>query len=229
MMRVFLLVLMLFWSTLGHSKTAFLDKKRTVEIIDNIDMNSLGLADKIESLARRSDKPIYLMINSLGGSVLVGNTIIDALHVAQARGVEIRCAVGVYAMSMAFNILSQCDKRWVLKNTKLLFHPARIHSREPFTAEMLVEAARDLEAIEEDGQYQLIRAMRVAKSWFRYHYNRETQWEAKHLDNEVQNFLTIVDDIRGTDKLFITERADNFFGLLFGSKRAYEVIRIWQP
>lgn len=66
-------------------------------------------------------KPIYMVINSYGGSIPDGGRIVAAL---EATDVEVICVVDEKAYSMAAVILQYCDTRYVQKFADILFHPA---------------------------------------------------------------------------------------------------------
>lgn len=182
---------------------------RTLRVSGEIGGAVLGIASKIELLSRSSDEPINLIINSPGGSVPAGLQLVEAVHIAQSRGVTVRCAVTTLAASMAFILLSQCDERIALANSLLLFHPARAFV---FMGALKAEDARymaeELEAINADMADMLEESMGIVtaeqKSWFDYHTNKETLWVASRLQRVLpsSNWITIVSDIQVEGNLF---------------------------
>jgi len=178
-----------------------LDRSRTIEITGEIGAPTiLQASNKLMALSRESTSPVYLLLNSPGGSVIAGLQFLNAMEVAQARGVDIRCIVPGMAMSMAFQILLQCDRRYALRYSLLLWHPLRTSTRELITPELAENLSKDLHRIEND-LYPLI--VTVLSSYgmderdIRYHYLQETTWTANSLGLYAPGFIEIVNDIDG--------------------------------
>jgi ATP-dependent Clp protease protease subunit len=72
--------------------------------------------------------PIFMVINSPGGDVGDGFRIISAMEATDA---PIHCVVDANAASMAAIIFEYCDKRYVEKHSKLMFHQASLQLRGP--------------------------------------------------------------------------------------------------
>lgn len=85
------------------------------EMADKV-VNALVTMEKVDA-----KKPIYMIINSYGGSIPDGARIVAALS---ATDVPVVCVVDEKAYSMAAVILQYCDERYVQKFADLLFHPA---------------------------------------------------------------------------------------------------------
>lgn len=66
-----------------------------------------------------SIRPIILIINSGGGSVLDGLAVCDAINASKVPVIGI--CVG-YAYSMAFDIFTQCHYRIAMRNASFLYH-----------------------------------------------------------------------------------------------------------
>jgi len=175
---------------------------RTVRVTGEINGAILDVAAKLDKMSKESKQPINIIINSPGGSVPAGLQLVEALHIAQSRGVKIRCAVTTLAASMAYILLSQCDERYALANSLLLFHPARSFI---FMGAIKAEEARymaeELEAINKDMGQLLESSMGIVtaqqKTWFDYHTRNETLWLASRLSKAipVSDWMTIVSDI----------------------------------
>lgn len=182
---------------------------RTLRVEGVILGNALDLAHRVERLSSESDEPINLLINSPGGSVEAGLQLVEAMHIAQSRGVTIRCAVTTLAASMAFIILNECDERYALSHSLLLFHPARAMLMfAVIKADDARKMAEDLDFMDnlisdmlEDGM-GIVTAQQ--KSWYQYHFTKETLWTASHLSREVPNssWIAIVSDIKAEGGLF---------------------------
>jgi ATP-dependent protease ClpP protease subunit len=89
--------------------------------------NTTAIGVQMVIAAATNKDPIELVINSPGGSATTGYKFVGMMKEVQAKGVEIRCFVLDYAVSMAFAILNECDKRYALKTSLLMFHFARVH------------------------------------------------------------------------------------------------------
>jgi len=188
-----------------------LDKARVVEVIDVIDADILDKAQKVEALSRESQEPIQLLINSPGGMVDTGFIFVDAMRIAKERGVRIECVVGVMAASMAFIILSECDKRVVLPNSMLLFHPISVSGRMRIEEALpsLVETVRRQRLID----YKVRRKMRLSADDYQAHSLSETLWNGEGLAKytEGSGFLTVYHRIDGFDNLLVYRRARGSF------------------
>lgn len=190
------------------------DSTRFLEIIDVVDGSMIsGVAAKIDNLSQQSDAPIDILINSPGGNVLIGTSIIDAMSVAKSRGVHFRCISGVMAASMAFVILAHCTERYVLPNTKLLFHPVSIGGGGGRLQEMLI-ALEQIKITEMEVMRFINSKMKLPWEKFHMHYFAETMWSgwslAKHTGGDCK-FLCVVTDVRGVKSLFTTQREKPLF------------------
>lgn len=204
----------------ADAKTLKLNPKRLIEIIDVIDSSVVDAAQKIDNMANESKDPIDLMINSPGGSVMFGYMLVDSVNAARAKGVTVRCAVGILAASMAFNLLAACTERYALPNAAMLFHPPRVMSREPLTVPLLLNAASDLTRIINSTTGAIVDMMGMNDEEFSHHFHAETMWTASALlEVSGNDWITIVDNIQGSDKVFTHEK-QSIFNLLFGQASA---------
>lgn len=93
---------------------------QTVEIYGEINESSEAIAQKITSLAAKG-KPIYLLINSPGGSVMDGALIISAIEASKAPVYTICTQL---CASMAALIHQYGHTRYMVDRSILMFHPA---------------------------------------------------------------------------------------------------------
>lgn len=196
-----LLIVIFTFTTTAYGKTINFNKDRLIEIIDVIDEETfIRVPGLIYQMSQTSKEPIYMMINSPGGEVVAGATVIDAMTTAQSTGIKFICGSGVMAASMAFSILAHCDERYTLKNTKLLFHPISMTGRVIFKH---LRAELESEELEEDAFIdKLIETMGVERDFFMRHYMNETLWAAHVLKRYAPKFIEVVDNITGSSKLF---------------------------
>lgn len=79
----------------------------------------LHILDTYDAEARRGEKPIVIIMNNVGGEVLHGMAIYDAI-----RNCKNHVTIKVYghAMSMGSIILQAADKRVMSKNSQVMIH-----------------------------------------------------------------------------------------------------------
>lgn len=194
------------------------DSKRLVEVIDVIRRSTFQEAQKINDMSSKNTKPIYVLLNSPGGYVYAGTTLIDAIQVAQSRGVKVVCFSGALAASMAFNALLYCDERYALPSTKLLFHPVRIDGA-TITVNDIPAIEHGLSSVERKIQPKMMEVMGAKPEWFQRHYQAETLWDAEQLVAETKpGWLTIVKRIDGADKNLFTIEKQDLLMMLFGGE-----------
>lgn len=174
------------------------DEGRKIEIYEVVRAPSiLDYANRVFELAAESSDPIYVVINSPGGSVFAGLQFISALDQVRSQGVEVRCVVPGMAASMAFQILIHCDKRYALRYSLLLWHPVRVAGFMVITPDTALALYTDMAAIEALMVPELITALGMPESEFYYHYRQETMWTAASLALAAPKFLEIVDNVQG--------------------------------
>jgi hypothetical protein len=201
----FLVLLLSMFATVSQADTFEVDSKRLIPIVGVIAGNGLDIAQSIDKMADGSGKPIYLLITSPGGSVQTGAQILSAMTAAKERGHELVCVVPLYAASMGFQVLINCDRRYTLKNTLLLFHAMAISGGGRLTQEDVLYIAGRLRAWEAPFIRDLLDTLKISVKVFKYHYRRETMWFAYEFSTLSPDFITIVDDIQGAGPLFRLE------------------------
>lgn len=211
---ILLVTAVLNYPTKAQAEVVNLNPKRLIEVIDVIDGGVVAQAQRVHDLVTESKAPIDLLINSPGGAITPGYMLVDALDAARKSGVKIRCAVGVLAASMAFNLLAHCDERYALRHAAMLFHPPRISARGPLTVKDLDQASDDLKRILRKSTPELLAMVGMTPKEFYKHFHAETLWTAEQLaEASGHDWLTIVDDIQGS-KLVFTFQQQRFS--LFG-------------
>ena len=207
MIKILCTLALLLSTTALAEETVEVDKDRLVKVYGAINKNILKQAKELMALSKDSSDDIYIHINSGGGSIRAGKVFITAMEIAQARGVEIHCVSTLLAASMAFTILAECDHRYVLKSTELLYHQARV---------LVMFAALSSRQLE--GLYQNLRGLDEELLKFLYAetgidpyllsqtYYAEKLWTATDLNTKTtKGWLTIVDNIEGLDDVFAHE------------------------
>ena len=96
--------------------------KRQIIIDQEIDDDFASFIVKSIEILTEVKKPIIVIINSPGGDIYAGLSIIDSLNIAKKRGCEIIIRVQGMCMSMASIILSIGDKRQATKLSQIMIH-----------------------------------------------------------------------------------------------------------
>jgi ATP-dependent protease ClpP protease subunit len=192
------------FTTSTFGKELVIDKDRTVRLTGMVGLSMLPKVSVIENLSQDTTKPIYLLINSPGGSVLWGEVIISSINIAKAKGIPVKCVSTVLAASMAFSIMLACSENYVLANTKLLFHPVRIHANRitifEENAGILKEA---LKKINDRLLGILETKLTLSRVLIAKHYKQETLWQGSELAPLFKDdFFQVVDNITGITGLF---------------------------
>lgn len=210
-MKKILTLVLVMMTTQSIAKTYnALDTDRSLALIGEIDGSLIDGIPKIQSLADKSKDPIYLLINSPGGSVMPGMMFVDAMKSAQAKGVKFVCVSTILAASMAFIIYAQCDERYALPNTRLLFHPMAVSVSGARVKDLYVDlthAVIEEEAIKRTLQDQL----KMDTKTFEENYLAETFWQAKRLKDVSPTFLQTVTSVEGFGKFTYKYRRETFF------------------
>lgn len=109
--------------TVSHAqvKTVRPDATRTVFIEGVIEGNVSLAAEKIKSLGEKSKEPIFLLLNSPGGSVLDGALVISAIEASPAPVYTVCLQL---CASMAAMIHQYGHKRMMVNRSILMFHDA---------------------------------------------------------------------------------------------------------
>lgn len=72
-------------------------------------------------LSKLNSNPMYLYIDSSGGSVIAGLQFMNMMNWYMSQGNKINC-IGKSAYSMAFIIFQNCSNRYVISSTTLMQH-----------------------------------------------------------------------------------------------------------
>lgn len=192
------------------------DSARVIKIIGRVDGEIISKAAELEKMTRTNSSPIYMLINSPGGSVQAGMAFVDAMRAAKRRGVVFHCATQVMAASMAFIFINECQRRYAAANARLLFHPISLSTQGSRLQELVV----DLHHTEQEEQkimHNLKTKMGLDWRTFHRNYFAETFWQAEILAETTARarWLTIVSRIEGFgDDLFKYKRPQNVLKFL---------------
>lgn len=193
--------------TTAQAETFVADPARTVTFNQSIDGSVIHQANKILKMTKSSKSPIYVVINSGGGSVAAGVQVISTIRIAKKRGVEVHCVVPMIAASMAFQIFAECSHRYAFAYSLLLWHPIRIHIQNmALTPRDARRLAKDMEMWETDLVKVLLDKLQMPAGEFYYHYYNETLHMGVSLNKMAPGFMTLVEDIVGVDAPFTMRR-----------------------
>lgn len=140
--------------------------------------------ETLDTLYIPGDRAIY--INSLGGELTAGQIIIDLMEAEKAQGVRLVCVVDEEATSMAFNILTHCDKRYAYRTTRFLVHKAALGSWDQNlrpTAKNLRREANELQRADEPYRRANAKAMHLSLAEYDDNADQERTWSAEELLN----------------------------------------------
>lgn len=197
-------MLLLGCCTASATPTAFVaNPSRTIAVTAQIGENGLAIANQIMDLAAKdANQPIDILINSPGGSVTMGEFVVDSINAVKSRGIAVRCISVAAAASMAFSILDACSERYALKHTKLLFHPAKIMIPGFMGVAIREDEAKkiydQLHALDEELIAHLLETTGMDEKLLREAFFDEKFWDAEDLAKECRSdYLHVVDDVRG--------------------------------
>lgn len=102
------------------------NQNRILLLTSNVTPESVNpLVSEIKNLAKNPKEPIYLVIDSNGGSLDAGQKLIDTMRGAKsAHGLKTICIVIDDAFSMAAVISAYCHQTFMMPNSALMFHEA---------------------------------------------------------------------------------------------------------
>ena len=226
-MRKFLFLSLVLAVSSVSSAAPTIDPKRTVLIDDAIMFdNSSGVLGALAALTNDTDNtdPVTLVINSPGGSIFVGNMIINAMYQLQEQGVKINCLVTNFAMSMAMQIYLHCDNRYALPAASFLWHRARVilPQNATVTAPLAAKLAEGLQREDTQALKDLKFFMyTMDPTVLEYHFEAESVVAAADLDRLTKGeFISIVRSLPGLSTVLGPKASRNVPSLSAASGRS---------
>ena len=118
-------------------KSEYIDNEE-LQIITLQPNNFIAISDEIQesgfkrwsmdlSKIKSDTDKIYVYIDSMGGSVEVGNKLINQFNYYSKIGKSIEC-IAKNAYSMAFQIFQNCDKRYILSSSIAMQHQVSLQN-----------------------------------------------------------------------------------------------------
>jgi len=125
---LFLLVFLGMTSALGKEiKTIELNASNTVVFREAFSMDSITmLQNKLIALVNKNlnNSPIYLVLDSPGGSVMAGSTFIDTVKgLPNSKNIH---TITIFSASMAYQTVQALGKRYILPSGILMSHRAQL-------------------------------------------------------------------------------------------------------
>jgi ATP-dependent protease ClpP protease subunit len=176
-----MLPLMAFAGNTDEVKTIVLEESNTISLRDAVNWNSMSIlqADLLKkSIKLGPDEPIYLVLDTPGGSVSAGNMFIETL-----KGIPNPVhTVVIFAASMGFQITQATEKRYILESGILMSHRATVGLQGQLNGELesrLVFYKTMVDTMEEKvakrvGMDFLAYKDRIVNEWWEVGYNAVT-------------------------------------------------------
>lgn len=176
---------------------------------------------------------LHIILNSPGGSVVTGFLFLDRLNALKAKGTRVICNVAEVAASMAFQILVNCDERYAMDTSFLLWHRARVFLGGMMGAAMtgpeLYAMGVQLKDLDEHIYRDVRNAMPDApEHYISFHFEKETLHTGANLNKAVPSFISLDPDLAWTmTQLSSTSSVRTARGSIFDTLRFGDLIYVW--
>jgi ATP-dependent protease ClpP protease subunit len=160
---------------------------------DVISANSIApLSEALRKIVvSKTDTNIDIVINSPGGEIESGMAFVNLMASARAQGSTITCYVEDIAASMAFQILTQCSKRYALPASMMLWHGVRMQTRQPITVTYASQLARLLTEFDQLIKWQLYSTLKLPRKDVDKAFEDELLWTGVSLHKLAPDFVTL--------------------------------------
>jgi ATP-dependent protease ClpP protease subunit len=174
-----------------------LNPDRTIHIVGPI-KNLRSQSKRILKLSENNQKPIYVTIDSYGGSVLGGVEFIQAMDRVRSRGVRVKCVVTGASMSMATHILAACSNRYALPTSLIMWHPMAINVAFARLTEVNTEQMNEqLRLLSRYLDVRLRDSLAISEAKYRKFEKGEYIMFGADIKKRVApDFLSIIEDVR---------------------------------
>lgn len=109
--------------TVKKIRTLEIDLSRTINLEGPISFNAIDASIRLAIMNQESSKPITILLNSPGGSVIAGARLISAMQASKAKVNTVCLSM---CASMAFMIHQYGSERLALDRAILMSHPASV-------------------------------------------------------------------------------------------------------
>lgn len=190
-MKLVILALSLLFSTPGYadhliSPRIDLTTSKVSHILGVIDANMYYRFAQEQMSSATIPGERIVIINSPGGEVQVGGSIIKMLNFERESGTKMVCIVTGDASSMAFNLLTKvCDIRVAFPGSHMLVHKAAISDiigyGKRLTSKELRRIAANLDKYDEPYRQANAAAMHLSLRAYDRYADRERSWSESEL------------------------------------------------
>lgn len=179
------------------------------------------ISAELERRIEKNDHSIVdILINSPGGSVLAGQSLINQIVAAKDKKFRVNCYTSDMAASMAFYIFTQCSARYALPGSFLLWHGARVETSGIFTEKSAKELSESLGQLDLVMISQLFSTLHMKADVIMENFHKETLWSGLSLQKTDPKFLTLKSSYPAlTERLSKAIRSDHS---LFGKRMRQE-------
>jgi ATP-dependent protease ClpP protease subunit len=176
-LSLFIAFIVLVGSMYSIAARSTIHKDRVVKVTpDNIVMfrghvTASSVDRVIQNLLNIKTKQVYLYLDTHGGSVLDGNSLIDVIETMQLNGKNVVCIADT-AISMGFVIFQHCPTRYILPRAVLMQHQMSLGIKGPLeNLKTRLQFATDL-----DDQLSLEQARRLNMTLNDFKANTNHDW-----------------------------------------------------
>jgi ATP-dependent protease ClpP protease subunit len=136
--------------------------------IGDIDRGSLAYPALVLKVAAATGRDVVMVIDSPGGSVYAGFDFVDSMRAAQAKGVTITCLIprGGMAASMAAYVLESCDRRYMHRQSMILFHSVSVSNPPGGTVDDVERFAREIRDVNTRLAIHIVGRLEVPMSYY---------------------------------------------------------------
>lgn len=229
-----LLIALVFMLLSNAAQAQVLNPARTMYVAGVITEQTLTpLYTKMQALMKDGDStPVTIIINSPGGEVLSGIVFINGMLALKARGISVDCYVTNMAASMAFQIYTQCSRRFALNTSFLLWHGVRTSYMGTVTSAIASSMHSVLARIDQMIFSQLTNSLSLPGDEIRDHFDEETLWSGEQLSADTTGFLRVQSaypelvEVLNTGKVVTSAPYTKFLdlGAFFSIWRPYEYL-----
>jgi ATP-dependent Clp protease protease subunit len=184
------------------------NKDRTIFIQGTISNQTLKVVEKIKELDKSSNKPIYLVMTSPGGSVVAGAQIITAIQTSKA---PIYTVAYSWCASMCAAILEYGEKRYATPRTVIMFHEATAGTNGD--VERMYSLSKFLKSYVNKIEVHIASRMGVTFDKYKKTIAYDLRLDAEDALklNLIDRLVVLSEDVNGLDFIFSNEQEDEKF------------------
>ena len=151
--------------------------------------NLLNLSSQIQERVKADVKHINLVFDSPGGMVFPGQVLKSTMIHSKGRGVTFTCIIDGLAGRMALSIYTECDHRYAVFGSKVMWHSA---------GRMYIGRVNEGWALDTYKRFHKMNETLWNKTkkyfseeYFKYHFDNETVIDVSEINKE-SNYLVVI-------------------------------------